>query len=436
MRTLSTLAFLATAFLPLTPTFAERPPDTIYVSDEAESSWEYQLEEHEFKRQGDVYVHLDQRIPVQQIEELRQQILAAPKDKSKLLSSLGITPEKVAAKRHSIFAAALPEHWRNKDGSLPPFPQSFEKELSHEKLAPFLLEMIAGGDKLASSTDIELSVTLPGTPTIKLQSLAERPGLLPFTVTSNDKQWRIYDPTIAKQLQILLPESSPNYYLLDAKKYWENLGAEDPEVSWLYRDIVDKHFSKKAYQRANGYANSQDLFKVKDTNSGWINGEPLSIHFDILVPQHKSIAEIWWWMHLTDKGEPKNSWLDLIKIYEEADEVAAKQPWLKTWLKGNKNRRLELIVAGTTPNFGNHMKEKGEPNWKKANLHGEPKFAIFLREGGSVRGTAYFNGDSPHMLITDLKFVDSTTPGKPKREGNATLSPNGTLQWLVHAKAQ
>ncbi len=406
---------------------------------------------HRFVWRDGGYVWRDEKVSESDLNRIRQAILEAAREPEGLLKALGVTPEGIAAQRDAILAASLPEHWRNRDGSLPPLTPEEEGLLTYERLVPYLMCQLTG-EGLYSTPSVMFRVRLPGNPPLEIASSWGRFCMLPFTVRYGEETWKIYDPNIPRMLRMLADPLGPNYKLLDGFAYWSEEVWHD-KMFWhsVPGKELDHAFSTRAYRAMKGYAVASEVFRVKKARSGGTNMISLSIHLDLEVIEPKLINRIWWWVPLQD-GKTQHDWLGLIDLLRQAEEHASLNEWVRRWRAGADDRTFELHAVGYR-GYAEDIDKRVLPPWQDAGLRGAPKYEFCLRDEGnrvsmtllaslfprglgptSYLGKCYLGDEDGRILVTYVTTDDVPWPGirslcfHPKAPSYAIVNTDGSVE--------
>lgn len=424
------LAVIIVTFFTLPGSHVDGSENCIFVEDRSKGCFHDSGGTHKFLPCKGGYIWKDRKISNAEIAKLRKSILKATRKPDNLLQRLGITPNKIAEKRDDILSACLKEytHWMHHDGGLPQLDSEQEALLTYDVISPRLLSALTD-EGARSTTSVLFRVTLPGSPSLQIESTFERYFMLPFTVIYGADKWKIYDPDIPRLLQALADPEGPNYRFLDGFSYWstELWHDSDPRCPWFWlgREL-DGTFCKKTYQAMRGYEQASKAFRIKDADSGYINSQPLSIHLHLEIIEPELVDTIWWGVPF-ENGKIEHDWLGLLEVIKKAENCIGRHKWVRKWRESAENRSLELDIVGYRGYEEDDLSTWVLPPWNDAGFKGQPEYELYLRgmrdfskdtgifEGSAFRQkavvvTAYFTPAEDRSLLVDLYPGDNPWP--------------------------
>jgi hypothetical protein len=429
------LSVLALAFFSTFVCFSEQATpntnDAIVVVDVSNGCFHHHGGKHELLLETDHYHCESLSVSTQEVENIRNMILNSSTKKQELLTFLGITETWFQQNRERLVMEALKSHWKNKYTTFESLPHAAQNVTDYEGITDLVTRELAGGDEIGSTTEVEFSVTFPGSPHLKIYSYAERPGMLPLHVTYGTNTWKTYDPSISAQLQKLALMTGPNYRHLNIMSEYGNEGWNPDKYNTVLEDGLDAILCEEAYKTMPGYEAIKDKIEITKPSSGYlINMEPRSMILTLIVKNKSYIDRVWYWAHITDDGEPKDSWDDIMQLIDAADQKMKDHDWLLKWRNQSPNRHIQLLLSGGEPIIGSKSFENDA--LKRIKRERTPNFMLYLRKGNSVWGRVFVGSKDDAVTLYNWKksktepWLDSANfpVGSTKY---ALISPEGNV---------
>jgi hypothetical protein len=362
--------------------------DAIIVEDVSSGCFHHFGGSHKLLLEKDHYHCGSLRVSTQEVANIRSMILNSSTNKQELLNYLGVTETWYQHNHERLVMDALKSHWKNKYPTFESLPPAAQNAIDYEGISDLVTRELAGGDEIGSTTEVEFSVTFPGSPELKICSFAERPGMLPLHVSYGTNTWKTYDPRISVELQKFALMTAPNYRHLNMMGEYGNEGWKPDKYNTVLEDRLDAILCEETYKAMPGYESILDTIEITRPSSGYlINMEPRSMILTLIVKNKSYIDRVWYWAHITDDGEPKDSWNNILELIDSADQAIKDHAWLLEWRKQSPDRHIELLVSGGEPIIGSKSFE--DDAMKRIRRERKPNFMLYLRRGNFVVGKVF-----------------------------------------------
>ncbi|MCP4248003.1 MAG: hypothetical protein GY778_13225 [bacterium] len=161
---------------------------------------------------------MERSIPVRYVEAVREIVMHARRDRSAVLGQFNITPQTVAEHLPEMVEAASRMWPAQIPEDLAELPAELRNVFEYDTVANNVLVNLIGRDQ--STTQVNFSVSLPGSPPMTVSSECEHPFMLPWTVQMGDANWETFSIDVPKGLTLLADGTGPNAGLLDGTDYW------------------------------------------------------------------------------------------------------------------------------------------------------------------------------------------------------------------------
>jgi len=333
--------------------------------------------------------------------ERRRISLAAPERVPDLLGSVGITPDVLAAHRDEILATAMPRNWKDGD-VLPELPPHLERLFGWDHLHE-AMEREVRSQNWGSTYGHVVDVVLPGEPEIRLRSQGLAPCMLPWRITAAGRTWSSDDVRVSRAVLPLLAPEGPSRRLLDGASYWsEGFWSDDRFWRRWVGGALDQAFSENEYVRLEGYELANGLLRVDEVITGNINGQPLSMFFELSARRPSAIDELRWFNPIVD-GVTTHSWHDLLLTWRDAMRAVEREAWIGAWRRAGPERTVGLEVVGARGVSQTRPEQLVLPAWRDAGFTAEPDFELLFRRGRKWCATVYLARDQPGALIDTAK---------------------------------
>ena len=355
-----------------------------------------------WKIQAEQLVCGERSLPLERLETLRQLVLSAQPETSfsagRLLDSVGITSQTVAAHRDSLLEAALPSTWKPAEG-LPQLPAFLEPLLRWKALRDPLARELAGAN-WSSTLTYRLEVRLPGEPEILLTSQGLTPWMLPWDIQVGRKTWRSPDVRISRALLEWVAPDGPCGKLLDGTAYWQEGIYSDRDFArrWIGAKL-DAAFSNQAYAALEGWEPASALLRVDKVMTGNVNMQPESMFFELSSRYPATIDALRWWNPL-DEGVCTRTWHDVLGAWRDGTLAVERESWLGEWKRAGPARGIGLDVVGRTAISAILLEKLVLPAWHHAGFTGQPDFELLLRREGRWTATVFLARGQAGGLIT------------------------------------
>lgn len=143
----------------------------------------------------------------------------------------------------------------------------------------------------------------------------------------------------------------------------------------------------------------------------WSDNFPQGFQVQLRPKNNPILANVWWFVPLTQDGAVAYDWSQFAAAYERADAVISKHVWLKTWLssgdKGAPPREVLLYMTGLVPRMLGYRDGENDygfegatllEEWRDAKLSGKPRYEIGLYEG-PILAKVYLSDEDSRALI-------------------------------------
>lgn len=373
----------------------------IQVIDRSAGCFHHEDASRDFFFDGAEYRSNKQRVSVGDVDNIKQMIIHSSTNKQDVLTFLGITEDWFKQNHERLALDSLKPWWKLKYPTFESLPPAARNSLEFESVTRLILDELAEGDSLPSTTSVGFSVSFPGEPSLRISSSAERAGMLPLHVTYGEKIWKTYDPKISIALRSFASINGPNFiHLYRIEKLAED-GWKPSQHNQALSDKLDEILCETTYSAMTGYESAKKNMRITHYHSGHINSEPLSMHLTIDILGKSHIDRAWCWVHLTPEGNTKDSWEDIMSLVDATDEALIPHPWLLEWRNRSPKRHLELQISGGKP----LLCSKIFVNTAVKNILTiqQPEQLIYLRKGNGVTGKVYLTPKNDSVVLYDWR---------------------------------